>query len=221
MSQESKTEPTTAENLWHCFAVVAKAGDEATAMLDEIENKLWAEDSEGFIHEYGKRIHADKVEGEEREWVCLSETRNFFFKPDGQGNKKADSILAVQVVFYSKEESKTGEQSVINVMYGSTDEYDVFKKNYFGGGDVEKGDWKDAKLACGGRLVWFGDDNEVVEWAFSYPLHAIENPECIDTKIIEPIKKLLSGTHPEKMQEDLLKDALRFVGEGADIKVAD
>ena len=197
MSQESKTEPTTAEKLWHCFAVVAKAGDEATAMLDEIEEKL---KKFGVVSSGGK---PKKKSGTDRRRV----TRTYELR-----NRE---VLGVQVVFYSEEESKTGEQSVLNVMYGS---YDEFNENYFGVGNVEEGDWKDVKLACGGRLVWFGDDNEVVEWAFSYPLHAMENPGCIDKKIIKPVKKLLSGTHPEQMEEDLLKDALQFVGEGADLK---
>ena len=195
------------KQLWQCFAVANKACEEATALLNEIQNRLINLELDGV------NIRSDGVVSkiEKNGWTKISETRNF---PIRRGKKRIPAqLLAIQIVFFSGEaDHKAGNQSIINVIYESwyaKDPYYDF--NYF-----ESDDWDDMRLAHDGKLIYYEEDGGEVNYSdciFSLPIHAIESPDDIEEKIITPIRALLSNNESIEMPQD----ALTFKGSGEDI----
>ena len=203
------------EDLWQCFAVVSKAGNEAETLLDEITDRISARN---FEHVRVEHVDSDFSQHDNgSEWVCFSDTRNFKVIPSRK--HIPTHVLAVQIVFSSENGSKAGAKSILNVMLVPWD-VDDKKDNYWNYNYLDAHDeeyWEDIRLSHEGKLFYSNQDFENMERAFSLPIHAISCPDDIAIKIIEPITALLNNPNIEDLDDGLFEDALKFTGKGFDI----
>jgi len=189
------------KNIWNVFKTASKAGKEATALLDLIDNKLEHFDSsKEKNHSILKEIKYLNYDAkfDESGWILVNETRTYAITPLGKTTSKY--ALGIQVVLYDDEPSMITEQSLLNIILQYDKSRETFEpKNWFTG-DSTSDDWEGYELQSkdftictltDGRCQQEGDDI-----IFSMPLGSLASPTDVNIKVINVIEALLKSFNP-------------------------
>lgn len=203
------------KNLWDAVNLTVQAATEVDALETELSKGIGDElKSVGVKLGFNSDPGSPEVDDVAADWVRVATLLQWGLKHKGKKTNYTGNIY-VQVVLWDEddENSPCGQIPRIEVGYCGYDSEEKIDADYWGAGaSFTRETWEEffpktkGKYACWPKSVkpckgvrW--DDG--ANWVFAVPLFSVNSSNDIDSLIIQPAMKLLSGESPEEAFNDV------------------